>query len=225
MSSNIQPDEKGIWPIEQIYNQYYPQIKNFIYGLTNNFEVAEDLTQEFFSSRVITKRIFEGLQPGAGRFRSWLLTCLQNMVFNQRERQQAQKRGGSHEHVSLDFRTAEGRYLAEPADTWSPEKVYERSWALTLLARALDLLQQKYNSEGNAALFAELKTFLPGEQSNRSYAEVAAALGKSEPAVKMAVSRLRQEYGRVLYSEIKRTVTSSKEADEELRYLMSVLAD
>lgn len=185
---------------------------------------AEDLTQEFFASRVITKRIFQGADPGAGRFRSWLLTSLQNLVKNEWEKRQAAKRGGDQVHLPLDFDSAEGRYLAEPAHDLSPEKLYDRTWALTVVELVVERLREKYQSEGKAAFFEELKMFLPGEQSTRSYAEVGTRLGRSEDAVKMAVSRLRRDYGQMLRFEIERTLSQPGAVEEELRCLLSALS-
>ena len=186
---------------------------------------AEDLTQDFFASRIVTKRVLRGLQPGTGRFRSWLLTSLQNMVKNEWAKEKAVKRGGAQPHLSLDFQSAEGRYVAEPAHNLTPEKLYERSWALTLLDLTVDQLQEKYRRDGKAVLFDELKRFLPGEHSTGSHAEVAARLGKSEDAIKMAASRLRQEYGRFLKAEIKRMVASPGEIEDELRWLLTAFGD
>ena len=186
---------------------------------------AEDLTQNFFASRIVTKRIFQGIQPGTGRFRSWLLTSLQNMVKNEREKAQAIKRGGAQPHLPLDFQSAEGRYLAEPAHNLTPEKFYDRSWAVRLLDRTVNQLQERYHHEGKVALFEELKHFLPGNQSTRSHAEVAARLGKTEDAVKMAVSRLKKEYGQLLRAEIKRMVASPGEVEDELRWLLTAFGD
>lgn len=186
---------------------------------------AEDLTQEFFASRIVTKRIFQGIQPGAGRFRSWLLTSLQNMVKNEWEKAQAAKRGGARPHFSLDFASAEGRYAAEPAHNLTPEKLYERSCALELLDLVVDQIREQYRRDGKADWFEELKIFLPGEHSTRSHAEVAARVGKSEDAIKMAVSRLRQEYGRLLKAEVKRIVDSPGEVEDELRCLLGALGD
>ena len=186
---------------------------------------AEDLTQEFFASRIVTKRVLRDLQPGEGRFRSWLLTSLQNMVKNEWEKARAIKRGGTQPHFPLDFQSAEGRYVAEPSHDLTPEKLYERSWALTLLDLTVDQLQQKYHRDDRAVLFDELKLFLPGEHSTRSYSEVAARLGKSEDAVKMAVSRLRQQYGQLLKAEVKRMTVNAGETDDELRALLSALGE
>jgi RNA polymerase sigma factor (sigma-70 family) len=187
--------------------------------------IAEDLTQEFFASRIVTRRIFQGVQPGAGRFRSWLLTSLQNMVRNEREKAQAAKRGGGQPHFPLDFASAEGRYAAEPAHHLTPEKLYDRSCALRLLELAMDQLRERYRREGKAEWFEELKSFLPGEHSTRSHAEVAARVGKSEDAVKTAVSRFRQEYGRLLEAEVKRIVDTPGAVKEELHHLLDALVD
>ena len=186
---------------------------------------AEDLVQEFFARRVVTKLIFRGIDPEAGTFRTWLLNSLQNLGLNERDRQQAQKRGGGQPHSSLDFQDAEGRYLVDPCHHLTPEKIYERTWATTLLDHALALLQTQYENEGKAAFFAELKCFLPGALRAQPYAEVARRLGKSEPALKMAVSRLRQQYGGLLRAEIRRTVSSPTEVREELQHLLAALAD
>ena len=186
---------------------------------------AEDLTQEFFARRVVTKLIFAGMRSSQGKFRTWLLTSLQNMLCNEWDRRHAQKRGGSQPHVSVDLQDAEGRYSVELAHDLTPEKFYERTWAMTLLERALTELRATYERAGKVELFDELKCFLPGALSTQPYAEVALRLGKSEEAVKMAVSRLRQEYGRVLRDEIKRTVSSPEEAQSELRHLLAVLGE
>ncbi len=186
---------------------------------------AEDFTQEFFARRVVTKLIFRNVRPGEGKFRTWLLNSLQNMLCNEWDRQHAQKRGGNQPHVPVNLQDAEGRYLVEPAHDLTPEKIYERTWAMTLLDRALEELRASYEKAGKVELFGELKCFLPGALSTQPHAEVAARLGKSEEAVKMAVSRLRQEYGRVLKDEIKRTVSSPEEAQSELRHLLAVLGE
>lgn len=211
--------------LEKLCVAYWYPLYAYLRGSGHSPHEAEDLTQEFFACRIVTRRIFQGVQPGAGRFRSWLLTSLQNLVKNEWEKQQAAKRGGAQPHLSIDFQSAEGRYVTEPAHNLTPEKLYERSWALTMLDLVANQLQAKYRREDNADLFDELKTFLPGEQSRRPYAIVAARLGKSEDAVKMAVSRLRQEYGQLLKAEIKRLVDSPGEVEDELRCLLAALGD
>lgn len=211
--------------LENLCIAYWYPLYAYLRRSGQTAHTAEDLTQEFFASRIVTKRIFQGMQPGAGRFRSWLLTSLQNMVKNEWEKAQAAKRGGGQPHCSLDFPSAEGRYAAEPAHDLTPEKLYDRSYALQLLDLAMDQLREKYRRDGKADWFEELKGFLPGKPAIRSYAEVAARSGKSEDAIKMAVSRLGQEYGRFLKAEVKRIVDSPGEIETELRYLLGALGD
>jgi DNA-directed RNA polymerase specialized sigma24 family protein len=169
--------------------------------------------------------IFKGVQPGGGKFRTWLLNSLQNLVHNEWDKRHALKRGGERTHVPLEAGGAEGRYAMEPGHDLTPERLYERAWAMTLLERALLDLKDTYEQKGKAAVFSALKCFLPGALSRRPYAEVAASLGKSEEAVKMAVSRLKQEYGHILKNNIRRTVSDDSEVQTEFDHLLAVLRD
>ena len=211
--------------MEKLCQAYWYPLYAYLRRSGHATHAAQDLTQEFFARRIVTRRIFQGMQPTEGRFRSWLLTSLQNMVRNEWRKEQAAKRGGAHPHFPLDIESAEGRYAAEPAHDLTPEKLYDRSYAIELLNLVADQIREKYRQDGKADLFLELKTFLPGEHSARSHAEVASRLGKSEDAVKMAISRLRQEYGRFLRAQVKRIVSSPGEVEDELRCLRAVLED
>jgi DNA-directed RNA polymerase specialized sigma24 family protein len=186
---------------------------------------AEDLTQDFFAARVVTRLIFHGVASGRGKFRTWLLNCFQNFLHNEWDKRQAKKRGGGHAHVPLDLEGAETRYSLEPAHNETPERCYERTWLLTLLDHALTALENRFKQADQAALFNELKGFLPGVATPPSFAEVAERLGKSEAAVKMAVSRFKREYGEVLTLEIRRTVSNLEEFNDELRHLITVVSD
>ena len=188
-------------------------------------DAAEDLTQEFFATHVINRRVLQGANPAGGRFRSWLLTSLQNLVRNEHAKEMAAKRGGRVPHLPLNWQDAEGRYLAEPGHGLTPERLYERSWALTLLERVVRLLGARYADTGRTQLFDELKQFLPGEHSTRPLAGVAARLNRSEDAVKMAISRLRREYGELLTVELRRTVGDAREVEAERQHLLAVLGD
>jgi RNA polymerase sigma-70 factor (ECF subfamily) len=211
--------------MEKLCHAYWYPLYAYLRRSGHATHAAQDLTQEFFARRIVTRRIFQGMQPTEGRFRSWLLTSLQNMVRNEWQKGQAAKRGGDQPHCSLDFDSAEGRYLAEPAHDLTPEKLYDRSCATELLNLVTNQIQEEYRQGGKTELFQELKMFLPGEHSTRSHAEVAARLGKSEDAVKMAVSRLRQEYGRQLRAEVKRIVNHPDAVNAELRHLRAALQD
>lgn len=217
------PEAEGA--LETLCQRYWYPLYAWLRRKGRSPHEAEDMTQEFFSSRIVTRLIFKGIHPDEGRFRTWLLASLQNLLLNQHDRRHAQKRGGGRPHVPLECQDAEARYSMELAHDLTPEKLYERAWALTLLKHTLTELRGHYERSGRGELFLELKHFLPGALSRRPHAEVAARLGKSEEAVKMAISRLKQDYGRVLREEIQRTVSSAEEAQAELRHLLAILSE
>jgi RNA polymerase sigma-70 factor (ECF subfamily) len=183
---------------------------------------AQDLTQEFFA-RLLEKHYLRDADPARGRFRSFLLASLKHFLSNERDRVSAVKRGGRVAIVPLEFENAEGRYSLEPPDTDTPERIYERRWALTLLGRTLTRLRAEFQKAGKEDLFRRLEGHLTGEQEALPYAEVAAALDMSEGAVKVAVHRLRRRFGVILREEIAETVSDPAEVDEEIRDLFRAL--
>lgn len=183
---------------------------------------AQDLTQDFFT-RLIEKHKLAGLTRERGKFRSFLLTALKHFLTDEWKRGRAKKRG-AHQIVSLDELTAETRYRLAPADTMTPEKVFERQWALTLLNSVFERLKTEYEQAGKGALFAELNFALAGERDAVPYGEVASRLAISEGAVKVAVYRLRQRYREVLRAEVAETVEGQKDIDAELQDLLAALA-
>lgn len=186
-------------------------------------EDAQDLTQGFFL-HLLERKPFAGLHPSKGRFRSFLLAALDLFLADQRDRQQARKRGGGRELISLDAREAESRYGLEPVDDRSPDRLFERRWALALLDQVLIRLEQDYTRTGRAELFQHLKPFLVEGALTRTWAEVAGALGLTEDAVKKAAQRLRQRYGLLFREEIAHTLADPAEVEDELRYLRDVLS-
>ncbi len=183
---------------------------------------AQELTQEFFS-RLLEKHYLGDVRPERGRFRSFLLASLKHFLLNERDRALAQKRGGGQAPIPLEIDTAEGRYRLEPVETTTPETVFERRWALTLLERVLQRLGDEYAETGRAQLFDALKGLLTGQSDAPKYAEIGAALGMSDGAVKVAVHRLRRRFGELLRDEIADTVSDPAEIDDEIRYLFKVL--
>ena len=163
------------------------------------------------------------MQPAAGKFRSFLLACLKNFLANQRDRANAQRRGGGRKPISLDGASAETRYSLEPVDRLSPEVLFERRWALTLLERTMAKLREEYSRLEKLDAFEELQGFLPGGQGSNSRAELAVKRGVSAGAIDVAVHRLRQQFGALLRENVAQTVSSEAEVEEEIRYLMSVL--
>ena len=183
---------------------------------------AEDLTQGFFLA-LLEKEFLAATAPEKGRFRTFLLLCLKRYLANERDRCRAEKRGGGRPLVSINRDEAESRYQAEPADAATPERIYERRWALALLGQVLARLEDEYLQSGKAPLFGELKVYLVADEPAARYAEVAAGLGLSEGAVKVAVHRLRRRYGELLRAEVARTLERPADVKEEIQILFAAL--
>ena len=152
-----------------------------------------------------------------------MLACCKHFLSNQRDRDQARKRGGGGQTLSLDFRTATDRYRQEPAHSLTPERLFERRWALTLLDLVLEQLRQEHHQGGKAALYEHLKSALVGGPEALSYAAIGGELGMSEGAVKKAAQRLRQRYRDLLRQHIAATVEGPEQVEAEIRTLFAVL--
>ena len=185
-------------------------------------EAAQDATQGFFA-RLLEKQGLRHVDPEKGRFRAFLLTSFKNHMADERAHAARKKRGGDAQHLPIDVQDAEGRYAHEPPDVETPERVFERRWALTVLERALERLRAEYAGSGREAVFEQLKGYLTGESGSLPYARAAAALGMTEIAVKVAVHRLRRRFRARLLEEVAETVDGEGRLDEEIRHLMSAL--
>ncbi|HYG33252.1 MAG TPA: sigma-70 family RNA polymerase sigma factor [Clostridia bacterium] len=183
---------------------------------------AQDLTQAFFE-HLLERHALASADPARGRFRSFILTALNHFLASEWTKAHAQKRGGDHQFISLDLAAAEKRYDLEPVDTSSPDKLFDKQWALTLLDEVLNRLEAEYQQNGKADLFAVLKQTLTGASDSQPYALLATKLSMNENTVKVAVHRLRKRYRELLRIEISNTVADPGEADEELRELFNVL--
>ncbi len=183
---------------------------------------AQDLTQGFFAE-LLEKAYLQAVDPKRGKFRSFLLTAFKHYLAKERDRAAAQKRGGGRRPIPLDFQIGESRYLLEPADQQTPELVFERRWALTLLNQALTQLRQEFTNAGKQRLFEGLKESLMGDGSCRPYSQLAANLDMTELAVKVAIHRLRRRYQEVIRAAIAQTVASPDDIDDELRDLFAAV--
>jgi RNA polymerase sigma-70 factor (ECF subfamily) len=181
---------------------------------------AQDLTQEFFI-RLLEGRYLDRADPEKGRFRSFLLTSLKFFVADEEDRHRARKRGGGMV-VPLEFSSGEERYQREPAHGETPERIFERRWALSMLDRVVERLRNEFVHHGRAEHFERLKMFLLG-QSDAPYAELAREMNTSEGALKVAIHRLRKRYRELFRQEIADTVADPAEVESELRYLAAVL--
>jgi len=182
---------------------------------------AEDLTQAFFAELLEKKQLCVADQQ-RGKFRTFLLSALDHFVNKQWRAQQALKRGGGESIISFDFQTAAEQYSNEPFHEWTPEKIFERNWALAVLSKALASVRQQYIDNEKADLFDQLKVYL-GDGRQVPYKTVAETLGMSEGAIKVAVHRLRERYGEQLRLQIARTVESASDVNQELHSLMQAL--
>ncbi|HEV3115577.1 MAG TPA: sigma-70 family RNA polymerase sigma factor [Gemmataceae bacterium] len=187
-----------------------------------NVDDAQDLTQEFFA-QLLEKDYLQAADPARGKFRSFLLIAFKHFLAKARERDQAQKRGGGRYIVPLDFQAGERRYHLEPTDSVTPETIFERRWALTLLEQALARLREEFERASKGGLFESLKETLTGDGSTEPYAQIAGRLNMTEQAVKVAVHRLRRRYQELLREEIGQTVTTPAEIDDELRDLFAAV--
>lgn len=183
---------------------------------------AEDLTQEFFL-QLLAKDSLADVDRRKGKFRAFLLAAMKHFMANQHDRRQAKKRGGGQVILSLDAMKADSRYRLEPSHEQTPERLFERQWAIAVLDRVLIRVKEEQKLEGKTALFERLKPFLTAGRSSGGYAQAARELGMTEGAVKVAVHRLRRQYRRLLRDEIAQTVACPEEIDEEISYLLDCL--
>lgn len=206
--------------LESLCLAYWQPLYTFLRCAGRSHEAAEDGVQEFFL-RLMDGRLLSLADPGKGRFRSLIFTALRNLDCDFRRIENSQKRGGSVETVSLDSALAEESRQLELACCATPENVFDRVWALTLISRATGRLKKHFEEEGKTALFEELLPRITGEMGQETIASLALRLGMSEAAVKMASFRLRRHYAEAIREEIQLTVSSPEDVNDELRCLMA----
>ena len=215
-------DAHGREALAKLCQVYWYPLYAFVRRQGHGPHDARDLTQEFFM-RLLEKGYLGDVDRSKGKFRSFLLAALKHFLSKEWARAKTLKRGGGHTLVPLDTLSAEDRYRREPEDNATPERLFERRWALTLLDQVLTRLSEEYETTGKRAMFEQLQGCLTGDSDLLPYAELAARLGMTEGAVKVVVHRLRQRYRRVLREEIAQTVARPAEIDDEIRQLFSAL--
>lgn len=217
-----QPADAGsTMAMEELCRTYWYPLYAYVRRRGNSKEDAEDLTQAFLA-RLFEKNDIEGLGPEHGRFRAFLLAAMKNFLANEWDKSQRQKRGGGVTILPLGCHGAEERYSVEPAHHLSPDKLYDRVWAVTLLERVLEKLGAA--NSGNPA-FAALKPFLTVARQEMDYPSVAAELGMTEGAVRVAVHRLRKQYRECLKAEIAGTLAGPEQLEDELQALYAAFAE
>ncbi len=185
-------------------------------------EQARDLTQDYFAY-ALERDLFAKADPARGRFRSFLRRVCVRQLAARREQENAAKRGGGRSFVSIDPLDAERRYTLEPAHELTPERIFDRTWALTLLDRVVERLRSEYDDADRSARFDELITLLTRDPATGTYSEIAARLGTTEGNVRVAIHRLRRRYGLLLRAEISATVGDAAEVEDEIQTLFAAL--
>ena len=208
--------------LEELCRAYWFPL--YVYVRRRGFspEDAEDLTQGYFAA-LIEKDYLAQADRERGRLRSFLLTTLKHYLSDEWSKASALKRGYGRQIVSIDEANAEERYALEAADEESPDRLFDKRWALTLLDNVLAMLRAHYVSAGQERLFDGLKKFLAWSNSSASYRETAAELGMKESALRVAIFRIRRRYGDLLRARVADTVTAENDVPAELEHLLSLV--
>lgn len=198
---------------------YWNPVYAFIRRRGHTPDQAQDLTQGFFAL-LLEKQFLRDVHQQRGRFRSFLLAAVKHFLANERDRSHAVKRGGGRVPISIDVLEAESWYAPAAVEATTPERLFERRWALSVLEHVMARLRAEYSAMGKTEQFARLEALLTKDARCEPLAQ---EMGVSAGALRMSVHRLRRKYRHVLREEIAETVSTPAEIDEEIRFLMSVL--
>ena len=201
---------------------YWPPVYAFVRFRGRSAADAEDLTQAYFA-RFLEKGYLHDFRPEAGRFRTFLRASIAHFLANEWDRERTKKRGSGRVPLSLDAATAEERLRLEPVDRLTPEAAFERQWAVAVLSRCLERLRREQAAGGGEARFERLKAFLSSDGADAAYKTLAAELGVSESAVRVAVHRLRRRFCAVLREEVAETVSDPRDVDGEIRFMLEAV--
>lgn len=204
--------------LDQLCQVYWFPLYAYVRRRGHSKEDAEDLTQAFFE-RFLSRNYLADLSAEHGRFRAFMLVSLKHFLANEWDKTRCLKRGGGQIHLSLDWQTADSHFQIADAREASPDKVFDREWAVALLARVIDRLHAECEADGRGALFLELRPVLTAGKGAIPYSEPAKRLGMAEGAIRTAAHRLRKRYRELLRHEIAQTLTDPAQVDEEMRAL------
>ena len=212
----------GVAALDSLCRQYWYPLYAFVRRKGHPAEAAEDLTQGFFAF-LLEKNSLMKAEQARGRFRTFLMTAMNNFLINHHRYQNAKKRELERWN-SIDRHNGELRYQTEGVDELTPESVFDRNWAMTVLLSVSSELSQYYQKKGKAEIFDHLFPVMTKENTQQTYAQLAAELGHSESAVKVAIHRMREKSQQILRSKIAATVTDPSEIDEEIAELFRILS-
>ncbi|MGB5817043.1 MAG: sigma-70 family RNA polymerase sigma factor [Thermoanaerobaculia bacterium] len=208
--------------LEELCQTYWQPLYAYVRHQGASPDEASDLTQAYFTE-LLEKDLLADVDPTKGRFRAYLLATLRNFLSRDRTKAGRLKRGGGTSTLSLDMEAGEERYTVHSIEKQTPEDIFEHRWAVTVLDRAMGRLERDSSFAGGEEQFRSLKPYLTGDLPQLPYRQVAASLGMSEGAVKVAVHRLRKRFGEYLRLEIAETVVDPSDVDDEVRHLLEVV--
>ena len=218
-------DQTARQALAELCRAYWRPIFSFVYRRGYSMADAQDLTQDFFVM-ILEGNWLEHADRSRGRFRSLLLKSVQNFLFNAIERDHTRKRGGDVEFVSWhDWMAPSPLSIpAEALDVLPPERLFDHGWATTVVEHALRRLREEYEAKGRRRLFHALSGYLTAERHEVSYADLSAALGVAETAVRRQLHNMRERYRWLLRDEVAHTVADPADVEDEIRHLCAVLA-
>jgi len=221
LSARAKDEPGSAEALARLCEAYWYPLYSFARRSGRSADDARDLTQGYFL-QMMERDYLDDVRRERGKFRSFLLASMKHFMANAHREAAALKRGGGEKPLSLDFDEAETRYRSQPADDRTPETIYEREWALAVIARARRRMREEFEADGKRDQHRLLVRYLTGE-GDRPYKEVAAELETTEAAVKMAISRMRRHFGALLREQIAETVDRDEDVDAEVRHLLSIV--
>ncbi|MHC1769154.1 MAG: RNA polymerase sigma factor [Verrucomicrobiia bacterium] len=221
LTAGAKQSDRSARALEKLCQTYWYPLYAYVRRCGYPTHDAEDLIQEFLA-RFVARNHIANATRDKGRFRFYLLGALKHFLSDARDHERRLKRGGGRPVISLDAQNAEHLYYVEPRDDLSPDRLFDRRWAVAVLEQVLARLEREYKAEGKATIFQRLKVFLT-ENATGAYPQAACELGLSEGATRVAVHRLRRRYGQMLRLEIAHTVGCPDQVLEEMRDLRAAL--
>lgn len=218
-AANPTPDSRA--SLATICKAYWPPVYAFVRRTGYDPDQAQDLTQAFFAT-MLEKNYLASADRERGRFRTFLLAAVKHFLANEWDKQHALKRGGGQTAIPIDPLEAEEWYAPEAVEERTPETLFARRWALSLLGRVMAKLRTEYAETSKADYFDKLSLLL-GDDPVKGYDALAAELGATPGALRVAIHRMRRRYRELLRSELAETVSTPEEIDEEIRFLLAAL--
>ena len=222
-SVQSQSEESSTKALGELCEAYWKPLYVFARRSGNSPERAEDLVQGFFE-RLIARNSIDSVHREKGKLRSFFLASFKKYVAGEWRRDTAIKRGGGSTPLSIEAEAAEEQYQNEPRERMTPEQLFDRRWALTVLDGVMAKLEASFTERNQAERFAILKNYLEPASSEAKYVEAAEKLSLSENAIQQAVFRMRAKYREILEQEIADTIEDRAGVQEELRHLIAALA-